>query len=149
MPTFLLGLVIAVKVHQNPHEDTNNGAEHTDQGQSSKLVDDLHPEEDDGPHDEEHQRPVHPVVVEDHRVVIDVWTKQRHGSTNQIFQCDFHSTNDVHGPRYSGADVETDPDCSTKLRPEGSGDHEVGASCRDHTVSGDGSHGDGSQHRLQ
>ena len=115
---FLLGLVIPAKVHQNPDEDADNGSENTDQGQPGKLVDDLHPEEDDGAHDEEQQGPVHPVVVEDHRIVIDVRTKQRHRSTNEIFQCDFHSTNDVHGPSDRGADVETDSEILHQLQDE-------------------------------
>ena len=54
MRTFLLGLVVPIDVHQNPHEDADYGAEDADQGQPGKLVDDLHAEEDDGPHDEEH-----------------------------------------------------------------------------------------------
>ena len=48
-----VGLVVAIGVVGDPREHTHDGAENADQGDPGKLVDDLHPEEDDSPHDEE------------------------------------------------------------------------------------------------
>ena len=43
------------------------------------------------------------------------------------YQCYFHGPYNIHGSRKGGADVEQNPHSTTKLRTQGSGDHEIGS----------------------
>ena len=62
---------------------------------------------------------------------------------NSTHQQNFDSTDDVHGRRDAGAEVEENSYGPSELRPESTRDEEVGASCRYHPVRGDGAHADG------
>ena len=66
-----------------------------------------------------------------------------------FYQQYFHSTNDVHGRRNAGAQVEENPDGSSELRTQVAGDEEVGAAPRYHPVRCYGAHWYGCCHRLQ
>lgn len=61
-------------------------------------------------------------------------------------QDDFHGTNDIHGTGQRRAGVKQHADGTAKLRPYGSGYHEVAATAWYYTVGGDRRHRNGSQH---
>lgn len=50
------------------------------------------------------------------------------GRENVAHQEELDGPQDVHGSGERGPQIETDPHCSPKLRPQGAGDHVVGAS---------------------
>lgn len=52
----------------------------------------------------------------------------RESSEDVSHQEELYSPQDVHGSSVRGPQVETDPNCTTKLWAQGAGDHVVGAS---------------------
>ena len=52
---FILRLVVAIDVDEDPRKDAENGGEYTEEGNTGKLVDNLYTQEDDKPHDEQHR----------------------------------------------------------------------------------------------
>ena len=71
-----VGQVVTAVVPDDAGEHAHDGAQHADQGQGRELVYNLDTKEDDGPHDEEQNSTIHPVVVKHNRIIIQIWSKQ-------------------------------------------------------------------------
>ena len=81
----LLCLVVSAwSVDKDAYVDGQDCEQDTDEGHGSELVDELDPDEDDGAHDDEEDRPVHTEVVELHKTVADLRTEQGHRGTHDI-----------------------------------------------------------------